>query len=73
MTDKEKRLDIHNRYTLTLAEREIIQEGTENYNILSKLAKLILDEYANNDDIRYGFRLYGSKYHIVKLSYTEKY
>lgn len=73
MTDKEKRSDIRNRYMLTLAEREITQKGTENYNILSKLAKLILDEYVNNDDIRYGFRLYGSKYYIVKLSYTEKY
>ena len=37
--------DIKNRYDLALAERNFTQPGTENYNILSEVARSILAEY----------------------------
>lgn len=69
--------DIKNRYDLALAERNLSQPGTENYNILSDVARSILEEYKTagkpkNQRLRHGFRLYGGKYHLVILADCEK-
>ena len=47
MNKAERLEDIRNRYTLALAERNILEPGTENYNILSEVARKILTEYQN--------------------------
>lgn len=76
MNKAERLEDIRNRYTLALAERNILEPGTENYNTLSEVARKILTEYQNrkrSQRIRYGFRLYGDKYHLVTLMKHEKY
>lgn len=75
MNKAERLEDIRNRYTLALAERNILEPGTENYNTLSEVARKILTEYQNrkrSQRIRYGFRLYGDKYQLVTLSEHEK-
>lgn len=76
MNKAERLEDIRNRYTLALAERNILELGTENYNTLSEVARKILTEYQNrkrSQRIRYGFRLYGDKYRLVTLSEHEKF
>ena len=66
--------DIKNRYSLTLAERNFTEQGTENYKILSETAKMILSEISGiclkqcKDVNRYGFRMYGSNYEMIILS-----
>ncbi len=66
--------DIENRYSLALAERSILEPGTENYKTLSKVAKMILSEISGiclnrcKDVNRYSFRLYGSRYKMIVLS-----
>lgn len=75
MNKAERLEDIRNRYTLALAERNILEPETENYNTLSEVARKILTEYQNrkrSQRIRYGFRLYGDKYQLVTLSEHEK-
>lgn len=80
MNKQKRNEDIHNRYTLALAERNFTEKGTENYKILSEVARLILKEYATTSQNshnrggkpnRYGFRLYGGKYHLVILQDSE--
>ena len=74
MTKAERMDDIQNRFYLALSERVFTENGSENYNTLSKVANLILKEYQNtgrHKRIRYGFRLYNGKYHIVILNDNE--
>ena len=66
--------DIKDRYSLTLAERNFTEQGTENYNTLSEIAKMILAEIpaviksrSSGKINRYGFRLYGTHYKLVIL------
>lgn len=77
MTKTERAEDIHNRYTLTLSERNFTEPGTENYKALSEIAKLILLEYQYRgklkDFIRHGFRRCDGKYRLVTLMRCEKY
>lgn len=74
MTKAQRMEDIKNRYSLALAERNILQPGTENYKILTETAKMILSEISGiclnrcKDVNRYGFRLYGSHYKMIILS-----
>ena len=42
--EAERMEDIKNRYSLVLAERNFTEQSTENYNILSEVAKMILSE-----------------------------
>lgn len=68
MMKEERREDIHNRFTLAMAERDAFSEkGSENYKTLSDVMKDILDEYKNGKHIRHGFRLYGTQYSAVTL------
>ena len=72
MTKQEKLDDIHNRFTLAVAERDSFTEkDSENYKVLSGVAKDILSEYPNGKHLRHGFRLYGGKYHSVVLDDNE--
>lgn len=69
--------DIKNRHDLALAERNFTQPGTENYNILSAVARSIRAEYQTagkpkSQRVRNGFRLYGGKYHPVILADCER-
>ena len=78
MTRQERMEDIKNRFDLALAERNFTEPGTENYKTLSECAKLILNEYQRmkrskqHQHIRYGFRLYGTTYHIVTLNQHQR-
>lgn len=79
MTTREKLDDIQNRYSLALAERQIYEKGSKEYEQLSHVAKMILKEYQNPSKSfgssrhpRYGFRLYGTNYHLVTLCDCEK-
>ena len=78
MTKAERIEDIKHRYSLALAERNFTEQGTENYNTLSDVAKMILLEFPkvakskNSEKVnRYGFRLYGTKYKLVTLENSE--
>ena len=72
MTKQEKLDDIHNRFTLAIAERDAFTEkGSDNYKVLSSVSKDILSEYTNGKHLRHGFRLYGGKYHSVVLDDNE--
>lgn len=79
MKKSERMEDIHNRFTLTLAERNLTEPGSENYQTLSELAKMILNEYTTigfkhkSLIVRHGFRLYGTKYHIITLTDEQEY
>lgn len=69
--------DIKNRYNLALAERNFTEHGTENYNILSAVARSIKAEYQTmgkpkSQRVRNGFRLYSGKYHPVILADCER-
>lgn len=71
--------DIKNRYSLALAERNFTEQGTENYNTLSEIAKMILSEIptvaksrSSGKVNRYGFRLYGRNYKLVTLAKSQK-
>lgn len=79
MTKAERMEDIKNRYSLALAERNFTEQGSENYNTLSEVAKMILSEIpavakarSSGKINRYGFRLYGEKYHPVILADCER-
>ena len=73
MTKQEKLDDIHNRFTLAVAERGAFAEkDSENYKVLSSVAKDILTEYTNGKHLRHGFRLHGTKYHSATLSDNER-
>ena len=79
MTKAERMEDIKNRYSLALAERNFTEQGTENYNTLSEVAKMILSEIPavaksrNNEKVnRYGFRLYGRNYKLVTLANSQR-
>ena len=72
MTKDEHREDIHNRYTLAVAERDAFTEKDgENYKTLSAVANDILTEYQNGKHLRHGFRLYGTQYSAVTLQDCE--
>jgi len=74
MTKAERMDDLQNRFYLALSERGFTEKGSESYNTLSKTASLILKEYRNtgrHKRIRYGFRLYNGKYHIIALNGNE--
>ena len=72
MTREEHRDDIHNRYTLAVAERDAFTEkDSVNYKTLSTVANDILTEYQNGKHLRHGFRLYGTKYASVTLQDNE--
>ena len=77
MTRAERLEDIKNRHDLALAERNLTQPGTENYNILSEVARSIRDEYQTagkpkSQRVRNGFRFYGGKYyHVILADYEE--
>lgn len=69
--------DIKTRHDLALAERNFTEPGTENYNILSEVARSIREEYKDSrkpksQRVRHGFRLYSGKYHPVILADCEK-
>lgn len=74
MTKAERMEDIKNRYSLTLAERNFTEPGTENYKTLSEIAKMILSEISGiclnrcSAVNRYGFRMYGTHYKMIILS-----
>lgn len=79
MTKTERMEDIKNRYSLALAERNFTEQGTENYNTLSEVAKMILSEIpavaksrSSGKINRYGFRLYGRNYKLVTLAKSQK-
>lgn len=79
MTKAERMEDIKNRYSLALAERNFTEQGTENYNTLSEVAKMILSEFpavaksrSNGKVNRYGFRLYGRNYKLVTLANSQR-
>lgn len=79
MTKAERMEDIKNRYSLALAERNFTEQGTENYNILSEVAKMILSEIpavtksrSSGKVNRYGFRLYGRNYKLVTLASSQR-
>jgi hypothetical protein len=73
MRKAELREDIHNRFTLALAERNSFTEkGSENYKTLSGIIKDILSEYQNGKNLRHGFRLYGAQYKEVILQDNEQ-
>lgn len=73
MTKAEHMEDIQNRFTLAIAERNSFTEkGSENYKVLSSVAKDILSEYTNGKHLRHGFRLYGTQYHSVILKDDEQ-
>lgn len=73
MTKQEKLDDIHNRFTLALAERNaFVETDSDDYKTLSAVIKDILSEYTNGKHLRHGFRLYGTKYHSVILNDDEK-
>jgi hypothetical protein len=71
--DKAKRRDdIHNRFTLALAERDAFtQKDSDNYKTLSAIIKNILSEYQNGKHLRHGFRLYGARYSEIILQDCE--
>jgi len=72
MKKAELKEDIHNRFTLALAERTaFIEKGSENYKTLSCVIKDILSEYKNGKNLRHGFRLYGTQYKEVILQDNE--
>ena len=72
MTKEERREDIHNRFTLAMAERDaFVEKGSENYETLSTIMKDILDEYKTGKHLRHGFRLYGTQYSAVTLQDSE--
>lgn len=73
MTKEQRRVDIHNRFTLALAERNAFTEkDSNNYKTLSNIINSILSEYTNGKHLRHGFRLYGATYHEVILYPREK-
>lgn len=79
MTKAERMEDIKNRYSLALAERNFTEQGTENYNALSEVAKMILSEIpavaksrSSGKINRYGFRLYGRNYKLVTLANSQR-
>ena len=73
VTKQEKLDDIHNRFTLAIAERDAFTEkGSDNYKVLSSVSKDILTEYTNGEHLRHGFRLCGTKYHSATLSDNER-
>lgn len=79
MKHHEKLEDINNRHSLALAERgACCPVGSENYNVLSDVAKLIRSEYEclkkGDRHIRHGFRLdvNTGKYRMVILNDHEK-
>lgn len=79
MTKAERMEDIKNRYSLALAERNFTEQGTENYNTLSEVAKMILSEFpavaksrSSGKVNRYGFRLYGRNYKLVTLANSQR-
>lgn len=74
MTKDKRFRDIQNRWELAIAERNFCELGTENYETLSEVAKLINGEIAKvvrtrseSRVPRYGFRLMGAKYHLIVL------
>ena len=72
MTKQERLDDIHNRFTLAVAERDSFTEkDSKNYKVLASVAKDILSEYTNGKHLRHGSRLYGGKYHSVVLDDSE--
>ena len=72
-----RREDIHNRYSLAMAERQIYEPGDRYYKQLSEVMRVILTEYQVQDGRgtrnRYGFRLRGTDYKLVTLDKNEKY
>ena len=63
----------------TIMERNFTEQGTENYNTLSEVAKMILSEIpavaksrSNGKVNRYGFRLYGRNYKLVTLANSQR-
>ncbi len=72
-----RREDIHNRYTLAMAERSIYSSDDRHYKQLSEVMRIILSEYRVTDERaprnRYGFRLRGTDYALVILDKKEKY
>ena len=72
MTKEERKDDIHNRFTLAVAERDAFTvKDSENYKTLSAIANDILSEYTNGKHLRHGFRLYGAQYTAVTLQDNE--
>lgn len=74
MTKDERFRDIQNRWELAIAERNFCEPGTENYETLSEVARLINGEISSvvktrseSRVPRYGFRLVGAKYHLFVL------
>lgn len=79
MKRKEKLEDIQNRFTLVIAERDACcVKGSENYEVLTDVAKMINGEYTRlkkgDRHIRHGFRLdtISGKYRMVVLSNCER-
>lgn len=73
MTKAESREDIHNRFTLAVAERvAFTQKDNKNYKTLSEIIKDILSEYQNGKHLRHGFRLCGAQYREVILQDDEQ-
>ena len=72
-----RREDIHNRYSLAFAERQIYEPGDRHYQQLSEIMRVILTEYQVEDGRgtrnRYGFRLCGTDYVLVVLDKNEKF
>ena len=72
MKKQERLEDIHNRFTLAMAERSALcDKESENYKTLSAVIKDILTEYQNGKHLRHGFRLYGVNYCPVTLQDSE--
>lgn len=76
MTKSERMADIKNRCDLAIAERNFTKPGTEDYKILSDIARSIREEYkalgkGSVNKIRNGFRLYNGHYHHVVLTDCE--
>ena len=72
-----RREDIHNRYSLAFAERQIYEPRDKQYQQLSEIMRVIRTEYQHEDNKgtrnRYGFRLRGTDYVLLILDKEEKY
>jgi hypothetical protein len=62
MTKNQRHEEIMNRYYGVLAEKSLQEKGSEHYQILSKIAKLILSELTNGNHPKHIMYMVGNRY-----------
>lgn len=76
MKHPEKLADIQYRHDLALAERNCVAPGSQAYEVLTEVARLIRGEYMTCRKgeygwIRHGFRVHNGVYRDVVLAHNE--